>query len=116
MWQAEPRQFRIEKAEVEWRHCARSVGPSPKNASKSSTISANLGLSGKVCQSKAVDTRGVVRDIALGVDQRVEMAAGRQIVEQFQRCDFDDPVAEVRFQASGLRVEQNGSCQAKASP
>ena len=70
---------------------------------------AETRLAGEVCQGEAVNPRGVLRNVALGVDQSVEMPSGRQVVQQFQRGHLDHPVAELRFQTGGFRVEQDGA-------
>ncbi len=70
---------------------------------------------GEVCQREAVNARGVFRNVALGVDQSVEMPSGRQVVQQFQRGHLDDPVAKLRFQAGGFRVEQDGAAHLRTS-
>ena len=47
------------------------------------------------------------RDVALRIDQGMKMAAGRQVVDQLQRRDLDQPVAIQRVQAGGLGIEQH---------
>ena len=72
----------------------------------------NLGetrLAGEVCQGEAVNARGVLRNVALGVDQGVEVPPGRQVVQQFQRGHLDHAVTKLRFQTGGFRVEQDGA-------
>ena len=54
------------------------------------------------------------RDVALRVDQGVEMFAGGQVVDQFERGDLDDAVAVQRFKASGLGVEQDAADHARS--
>ena len=81
----------------------------------SSTISRKARLARQMRDREAMDARGILGDVPLGVDQRMEMAAGGQVVLQFQRGDLDHPVTELRLQARGFRVEQNGAGQARTS-
>ena len=94
--------------------CAIS-GSSPKKTSMSSTMSAKRGLPARWRDREAVDARGIFRNVPFGVDQGVEMTARGQVVLQLQCGDFDHPVTEMRLQAGGFRVEQNGARQARTS-
>ena len=56
----------------------------------------------------------VRRDVALGVDQRVKMLAGGQVVQQLQRRDLDHPVAGQRVQAGGLGIKEDRADHARS--
>ena len=61
-----------------------------------------------------VDLDHALQRLALGIDHRVKMLAGGQVVHQFERRDLDHPVAGQRVQASGLGVEQDGAGHARS--
>ena len=50
---------------------------------------------------------GVLRHVALGVEIALEALARRDVVDQLDRTDLDDPVALRGLQAGGLGVEHD---------
>ena len=112
--QAEPGQFGVQEAEVE----RRVVGDQLAVAEEPQQVVGDRGetrLAGHVAGGDAVDAGDLLRDVALGVDQGMEMPTGRQVVDQLQRGDLDHPVALHPFQAGGFRVEQDGPGHARNS-
>ena len=69
---------------------------SPMKARKASTTSAKTGLSARNAVRQAVDRVGLGGHGALRVDVLVEAAPGRHVVDQLDRADLDDAVAELR--------------------
>ena len=50
---------------------------------------------------------GVRRDIALGVDVTMQLAAGRDVVDQFETGDLDDPVARLWIKSGGFGIDHD---------
>ena len=114
MGEAEADKFRVKKREVE----RRIVRDQSGLAEELEQLIDDLGeawLAGQVRQRQAVNSCGVLRNVTLRIDQRVEMPSRRQVVHQFQRRYLDHSVAEMRFQTCGFRVEQDGAIHARTS-
>jgi hypothetical protein len=45
--------------------------------------------------------------VTIGIEVAMKMLAGQSAVDQFNRCDFDNPVTLPGLQASGLRIQNN---------
>ena len=105
---ADAPEFLIQEPEVEW--CiVRDQTVVAKECQHLVNNIAETRLVGQVSEGEAVNACGVFWDLPFGVEQSVEMPSGRQVVQQFQRGYLDDPVAELRVQAGGFRVEQYGA-------
>jgi len=84
------------------------VRDQPAVAEEGQQLGGNGGkqrLSRQVCRGKAVHPAGFGRNVALRVDQCVEMLARRQLIDQLQSGDFDDPVAVQRIESGCLGIE-----------
>ena len=70
------------------------------------------------CSRKPVYGLGLLRHVALRVDVDMECAAGRQVIEKFERADFNDAVAVCRVKPGGFSIEydfaQHAHCLAFA--
>ena len=55
----------------------------------------------------AVDANGVLGNVALGVDQVMEDAAGRGLVDDLDGADFEQPMALRRIEAGRFGVEHD---------
>ena len=64
-------------------------------------------LAAQLGAREAVDSRRFLVDLAVGVEERVELAPGREIVDQLQRRDLDHAVAGCRVQPRRLGIEQH---------
>ena len=68
-------------------------GSSPINADQFVDDRREGRMLGQKLRAEPVHRVGVVRHVALGVDVAVEFAPGRDVVDQLDRGDLDDPVA-----------------------
>ena len=55
----------------------------------------------------AVDARGVLGDLALGIDERVEDFSRQDLMDDFDRANFQHPVSVGRTKASRFGVEHD---------
>ena len=103
---AAPAQFGVQEAHVEG--CVVDHQPRARGE-----IQERLGdvrkhrLVGQESLADAVHGEGFLGHVALRVDVLVIGAAGRDVVEQFHRADFHDPVAVVRAEPGGFGVHND---------
>src|SRR6185369_2946405 len=64
-------------------------------------------FAGEKFSRNAVDVLGLNGDVALGIDETMKLAAGRNAVEDLDATDFDQSVALFRIEASRFRVEND---------
>ena len=76
-------------------------------ARKSSAIFAKTGLSFRTCGGVAMDARGVLRHVALRVDEHVENIAGQALVHNLDSANFQHPMSVGRIEACRFRVEHD---------
>ena len=64
-------------------------------------------LVGQEFAGKTVHFQRAVLDVALGVDVNMVFASAQTSIDEFDRANFDDPVAFFRLQAGGFGVEDD---------
>ena len=82
-------------------------GASPMNAIKSSTTSANSGLSARKAVERSVHRKRFRRHFTLGIDMAVKGLAGRHAVENLDATDFNQPITPQRIEAGGFGIEDD---------
>ncbi len=82
-------------------------GASAMNASISSQMSTNSGLSLRNSLDRPCTPEGALGHVALGIHVAMEVLSGRKAVEQLDAADLDQPVALQGVEAGGFRVEHD---------
>ena len=97
--------------DVEERHVERRVVDDPLGAARElQELGCDIGefrLALEVVPGLAMHHGGARVYLALGVDVELDRAAGRAPVDDFDPRNFDDPVALLRVEAGGFRVEDD---------
>ena len=63
-----------------------------------------------------MDAGGLLRNVPARIDDLVEVAPGRQVIDQFERRDLEHPVAEHGLKAGRLRIEKDRAAHAGSVP
>ena len=110
---AEPGELAVQERDVEGRVVDHQLGRRravPALVQEREKILDHLGeprLLAEEGSGQAVHQLRIGRHVALGVEVAVEEAAGRQVVDQLDRADLDQPVAVARLEPGGLGVDHD---------
>ena len=99
-------EFVVEKAHIE----RRVVGDQRRVAEEGHHVVGDLGKARLVAQelvAEAMDTKRFLGHRPLGVKVFVEVPAGRNVVDQFDRTDLDHPVPGQGVEAGGFGIEDD---------
>ncbi len=112
----EARQLGVEKAEIE----TGIVDDERRISEKRQQLLSDIGeqpVLGEEFRRQAVDLVGFRRHISFGIEIALKMLAGRQVVDQLEAADLDDPVTRTWIEAGGLGIEDDFAfCQHRYFP
>jgi len=97
------RQFGVQKGQVKLGKMVHT-GLRPDEAEKLVHDRAKRRLTSEEFGGQAVDRESIPRHVALGIDMSVKTPTGRDMVDQFDAGDLDDPMSIVRIQTGSLGI------------